>query len=113
MGSCALYLVHVRKHAVRIVAPTLLLGLAACSGGLSAPEDEACNWVHAWATGGRDPESFDGVVAAAREELRESDRESLVAVADDLASASEADRAAKAEIFVVMCRDFGWEPPEG
>ncbi len=98
---------------VLVIAPALLLSLGACSGGLSVAEVDACNQINAWDIGGREADRFDRVVAMAQDELENSNNDSLLAAADELAHSAEADRVTKIESFMSVCRDSGWEPPEG
>ncbi|ANC32394.1 hypothetical protein [Isoptericola dokdonensis] len=98
---------------VPLVVVVLLLGLSACSGGTSDAEDEACNSIHAWETGGGQADRFDQAVASAQEELADSDHDSLIAAADELDDGAEEDRSASVESFLAQCTDLGWEPAEG
>ncbi len=98
---------------VLVCVPVLLLGLGACSSGLSLAEEDACNAIHAWSTGGRETDHFDKMVALAQEGLEDSDQGSLITAADELADSAEADRVATATDFIGLCSDLGWELPEG
>ncbi|PZR52591.1 hypothetical protein DNL40_10735 [Xylanimonas oleitrophica] len=96
-----------------VVAPAVLLGLAACTSGTPAAEQDACTAIHAWETGGRDPERYDHAVASAQDALSEPGRGSLTAAAEALAGAAVPDRATAVEGFLARCADLGWQPPEG
>lgn len=97
-----------------VLLPTVMLAVGACSGGgPSSSEDVACNSISAWLTGGQEASRFEEMVTAARDALVISDDEALVALADELVSAPEAERTDRAEEFMGRCRDLRWEPPEG
>ena len=96
-----------------MVVAVLLLALSACSGGTSDAEDEACNSIHAWESGGGQADRFDQAAAVAHEQLADSDHDSLIAAADELGHGTEQDRSASVESFLARCRDLGWEPAEG
>ncbi|WP_250443154.1 hypothetical protein [Actinotalea sp. C106] len=102
-----------RKPIALALIPFILFGPSGCTGGMADDEEDACNRINAWDTGGREDERFDQAVAMARSALEESDDDSLVTLANELAVAPEADRVSKVEDFMSRCRDAGWVPPEG
>ncbi len=102
--------------AARTPAPTAALAvvlLAACSAGLSNPEVDACNRVAVWVDGGQDPDWFAGAVTDAQDALADVEDSPLTVPLTELASSVGSESAARAEAFMTVCEEHGWEPSEG
>ena len=95
-----------------LLAPAALV-LAGCSAGLSNPEVDACNSVHAWVYGGQGADWFEHAVTSAQDSLAVVEESALVDPLAALAGSSEGERASEAETLLAVCGEHGWEPPEG
>jgi hypothetical protein len=76
-------------------------------------EADACNQVHAWDTGGQDPDQFDEAVAQAQDRLSAADDGPLADAVVTLAGSSADEQVDNAEALLTVCVDQGWELPEG
>lgn len=103
----------------RSIARALALGgvlvvlLAACSGGVSDAEGDACNAVLAWTSADQGTERFAETVEKVRASLRDVDDSPLTDALATLESSASGQEAADAEAFLAVCSGEGWELPEG
>lgn len=95
------------------MAVSAISALSACSSGLNMDEYAACTGINEWIIGGRDPAFFEQFASQTVASLSDSEHEDLVVAAGALVNSHAENRANSATDFMEICKDLGWEPPEG
>lgn len=80
---------------------------------MSYDEGDACNAVHAWVTGDREPGHFEETVERVRGSLSDVADSSLTDALGALERSTLEQQAARAEAFLAVCSDEAWDLPEG